>query len=114
MGRENHLVSLMYFAQQYEWSAPHLESRALYGHPLQETRRLRPLQRLFYIVAITSEDNALTLKITSVFIRGERKWLRHICASCWTRLRKQEPLLGCGSSAYARDFFLQDFSPKRR
>ena len=57
--REKHLVSLMYFAQQYEWSAVlnfhgsvlleierglikwgdsylHLESRTLYGHPLHE------------------------------------------------------------------------------
>ena len=56
---EKHLVSLMYFAQQYEWSAVlnfhssvlleieqglvqwgdsylQLESRTLYGHPLQE------------------------------------------------------------------------------
>ena len=57
--REKDLVSFMYFAQQYEWSAVlnfhgfvlleierglvqwgdsnfHLESRTLYGHPLQE------------------------------------------------------------------------------
>ena len=56
--REQHLVSLMYFAQQYEWSAVlnfhgsilleierglqwgdsylHLESTTLYRHPLQE------------------------------------------------------------------------------
>ena len=57
MEREKHLISLMYFAQQYEWPAIlnfhgsvlleiqrglvkwgdynlHLESRTLYGHPL--------------------------------------------------------------------------------
>ena len=24
------------------------------------------------------------------FIRGEQKWLKHICAACWTHLGKQE------------------------
>ena len=58
------------------------------GTPCRENRRLRPLPRLFYFVAITSENN---VKDHFGFIRGVRKWLRHICASCWTRLRKQEP-----------------------
>ena len=58
------------------------------GTPYRENRRLRPLPRLFYFVAITSENN---VKDHFGFIRGVRKWLRHICASCWTRLRKQEP-----------------------
>ena len=125
------------------------------GTPCRENRRLRPLLHLFYFVAITSENN---VKDHFGFIRGECKWLRHICASCWTRLRKQEPHrenssdcpinalaakgspapskkleyfsphsphnteaggvpdvdLGCGSSASARDFLSQDFSPTSR
>ena len=44
----------------------HLENRRVMGTPCRETRRLRLLQRLFYFVAITSENNALTLKISSV------------------------------------------------
>ena len=81
--REKHLVSLTYFAQQQEWSVIlnfhgsvlldierglvtwggfylHLESRTLYGHPLQEI-----LQRQVCFVAIISENNALALKTTS-------------------------------------------------
>ena len=65
--RQRHLVSLMYFAQQYAWSAVlnfhgsvlleierglitwgdsflHLESRTLYGHPLQEKPAVQPSQ----------------------------------------------------------------------
>lgn len=24
------------------------------------------------------------------YIRGERKWIKHICATCWVQHRKQE------------------------
>ena len=79
----------MYFAQQYEWSAIinfhglvlleierglvkwgdsylHLESRTLYGHPLQEKSPTSSSSAPFFFVAIISENNALALKTTSV------------------------------------------------
>ena len=118
------------------------------GTPCRETYRLRPLQRLFYFVAITSENNALTLRITSVLsvesasgnVFESRSHIGRILLIAhltpWlpkvrqyrqkTRLFSPHSLhnteaggvpdvdLGCGSSAYARDFSLQDFSPARR
>ena len=89
MAREKKLVSLMYFAQQYEWSALHLESRALYWHPLQgnSPTSSSPAPVLY----CRDYQRCINVKDHFGFICGERKWLRHICASCWTRLRKQEP-----------------------
>lgn len=115
------------------------------------------VQRLFYFVAITSENNALTLKITSVlsvesasgldisvhragYVFESRSHIGRILLIAhltpWlpkvrqhrqkTRLFSPHSLhnteagdvpdvdLGCGSSAYARDFSLQDFPPTRR
>ena len=109
--REKHLVSLMYFAQQYEWSAVlnfhgsvwleierglvqwgdsylHLESRTLYGHPLKEKSPTSSAPVLF--CRDYQREQCISVKDHFGFIRGERKWLKHICAACWTRLRKQE------------------------
>ena len=111
--REKHLVSLMYFAQQYEWSEVlnfhgsvlleierglvqwgdsylHLESRTLYGHPLQEKSPTSSSPAPVLIFRDYQREQCGSVKDHFGFIRGERKWLKHICAACWTRLRKQE------------------------
>ena len=35
-------------------------------------------------------EQCLSIKDHFGFIHGERKWLKHICVACWTRLRQQE------------------------
>ena len=112
---EKHLVSLMYFAQQYEWSAIlnfqgsvlleiqrglvtwgdsylHLESRTLYGHALEEKSATSSSSAPVLFCRDYQREQCISVKDHFGFIRGERKWLKHICAACWTRLRKQESL----------------------
>ena len=111
--REKHLVSLMYFVQQYEWSAVlnfhgfvlleierglvqwgnsflHLESRTLYGHPLQEKSPTSSSSAPVLFCRDYQREQCISVRNHFGFIRGERNWLKHICAACWTRLRKQE------------------------
>ena len=112
--RKKHLVSLMYFAQQYEWSAIlnfhgfilleierglvhwgdsylHLESKTLYGHPLQEKSPTSSSSAPVLFCRDYQQEQCISVKDHFGFIRAERKWLKHICAACWTCLRKQEP-----------------------
>jgi len=126
--RQTHLVSLMYFAQQYTWDAVlafhasvlleiergilkwgdsffHLESRTLYTKPLIDSTSattkstliivcLFPLNKLCSNAILFCRDYQRgTCKHTTDhygYIRGERKWLRHICAKCWVSTRSQE------------------------
>ena len=111
--RKKHLVSLMYFAQQNEWSAVlnfhgsvlleierglvqwgnsflHLESRTLYGHPLQEKSPTSSSSAPVLFCRDYQREQCISVRNHFGFIRGERNWLKHICAACWTRLRKQE------------------------
>ena len=111
--REKHLVSLMYFAQQYEWSAIlnfhgsvlleierglvkwgdsyiHLESKTLYGHPLQEKLPTSSSSAPVLFCRDYQRDHCISTKDHFGFIRGGCKWLKHICVACWTRLGKQE------------------------
>ena len=117
--RLKHLVSLMYFAQQYDWQAVlsfhgavlleiergllqwgdslfHLESRTLYGHP-------KTTKSSTSGGSSTSSNSSAVLYCRDFqrqqcsfqqahygYLRGERKWLRHICSDCWLQSRKQE------------------------
>ena len=112
--RLRHLVSLMYFAQQYEWHAVlsfhgavlleiergllnwgasfiHLESRTLYSH-LKSSTNTRPSKSTMPILFCRDYQRQQCTHSQDHFgyIRGERKWLRHICAECWTKNRQQE------------------------
>ena len=103
--RKKHLVSLMYFPQQYEWSAVlnfhgsvsleierglvkwgdpflHLKSRALYGHPLQGNSPTSSSSAPVLFYRDYQREQCINVKDHFGFIRGERKWLRHICALC--------------------------------
>lgn len=121
--RQKHLVSFMYFAQQFTWSAVlnfhgavlleiewglitwgdsfmHLESRMLYGHPLPEKSTAKPPVKL----SATKSSSPLPILFCRDYqrdtcnhasdhygyIRGERKWLKHICATCWMQNRRKE------------------------
>ena len=120
--RLKHLVSLMYFAQQFEWSAVlnfhgavlleiergllkwgdsfmHLESRTLYGHPLPDKSSLKssikssvkPSSQVPILFCRDYQRDACANASEHYgYIRGERKWLKHICATCWVKNRKQE------------------------
>ena len=107
-----HLCSLMYLATQFTWSSvrdlhaavlfeiecgrarwgdsfAHLESRILQA-PLKQSRtgppRTESSAAVFFCldfqhgVCKLSKDHYSTL-------RGERKWLQHICARCWVDTR---------------------------
>ena len=110
---EKHLLSLMYFAQQYEWSAAlnfhgsilleierglvqwgdsflHLESRTLYKHPLQEKSPTSSSSEAVLFCRDYQQEQCISVKDHFGFICRERKWLKHIYVACWTRLRKQE------------------------
>ena len=112
--RLRHLVSLMYFAQQYEWHAMlsfhgavlleiergtlkwgdsflHLESRTLYSH-LKSSTSTRPNKSAMPILFCRDYQRQQCSQSQDHYgyIRGERKWLRHICAECWTKNRQQE------------------------
>ena len=116
--RQKHLVSLMYFAQQFTWSAVlkdflfsvvleierglikwgdsfmHLESRTLYSHPLPEksvksgSSKSSPLLILF--CRHYQRDARNNASDHYGYLRGESKWLKHICASCWVQTCKEE------------------------
>ena len=113
--RLKHLVSLMYFPQLYEWQAVlsfHgavlleiergllqqgdsfllLESRTLYGH-LKATKPSASASSSANVPILFCRDYQ---RQTCTFeqdhyglLRGERKWLRHICANCWVKGRTQ-------------------------
>ena len=110
-----HLVSLMYFSQLYNWQAVlsfhgaalleidrgllkredsflHLESRTLYNH-LKATKPSANASSPATVPVLFCHDYQ---KSTCSFqqdhyglLRGERKWLRHICADCWVNRRTQ-------------------------
>jgi hypothetical protein len=118
--RTQHLMALMYLAQQYEWHAvlafhgsvlleierghlswgdsfTHLETRTLSGHIKSR-----------HTPSNISRENKDSLRLPTLFcrdyqvgkcqhsadhfgtIRGVRKWLKHICAACWIANKKQE------------------------
>ena len=112
--RHKHLVSLMYFAQQFTWSAildfhgavlleiewgdsfMHLESRTLYGHRLPDKTAKPPvksshpsllLRCQFYFCRDYQRDACNNASDHYGYIRGERKWLKHICATCCPCIR---------------------------
>ena len=112
--RLKHLVSLVYFAQQFEWSAVlnfrgavllkiawslskwgdsflHLESRTLYGHPLPDKWSLKssvkssvkPSSQVPILFCRDYQRDACANASEHYgYSRGERKWLKHICATC--------------------------------
>ena len=107
--RKKHLVSLIYFAQQCEWSTVlnfhgsvlleierglvqwgesylYLESRTLYGHPLQGKSPSSSSSAPVLFCRDYQREQCISVKDHFGFIRGECKWLKHICAACWTRL----------------------------
>lgn len=114
--RLRHLISLMYFAQQFEWSAVlrfhgavlleiergwlkwgdsflPLESRTLYGHLKGKTSTVSATPKISTPVLFCRDyqsDKCTHSQDHFGYIRGERKWLKHICASCWTTNRQQE------------------------
>ena len=115
--RLKHLVSLMYFAQKYKWQAVlsfhgavlleikrgllkwgdslfHLESRTLYRHP--KTPKSSPSggsstssTTVLYCRDFQQQQCSFN-QAHYDYLRGERKWLRHICSDCWVQSRKQE------------------------
>jgi len=110
---QRHLVALMYFTQQYEWSAVlnfhgavlleiergvikwgesflHLESRTLYGNPLQETSSASSSRTPVLFCRDYQREQCVHSKDYYGFIRGERKWLKHIVRLPGTRLRKRK------------------------
>lgn len=113
--RLKHLVSLMYFSQLYEWQAVlsfhgavlleiergllqwgdsflPLESRTLYGH-LKATKPSASASSSANVPILFCRDyQRQTCKFEQDhygLLRGERKWLRHICANCWVKGRTQ-------------------------
>ena len=115
--RLKHLVSLMYFAQQYEWQAVlsfhgavlleiervllkwggslfHLESRTLYGHPKTPKSSTSGGSSTTSTTVLYCRDfqrqQCSFNQAHYGYLRGERKWLRHICSDCWVQSRKQE------------------------
>ena len=115
--RLKHLVSLMYFAQQYEWQAVlsfhgavlleierrllkwgdslfHLESRTLYWHPKTPKSSTSGGSSTSSTTVLYCRDfqrqQCSFNQAHYGYLRGERKWLRHICSDCWVQSRKQE------------------------
>ena len=115
--RLKHLVSPMYFAQQYEWQAVlsfhgavlleiergllkwgdslfHLESRTLYGHPKTPKSSTSGGSSTSSTTVLYCRDfqrqQCSFNQAHYGYLRGERKWLRHICSDCWVQSRKQE------------------------
>ena len=109
--RLKHLVSLMCFSQLYEWQAVlsfhgavlleiergllqwgdsflPLESRTLYGH-LKATKPSASASSSANVPILFCRDyQRQTCKFEQDhygLLRGERKWLRHICANCWVK-----------------------------
>ena len=67
-----------------------MESRTLYGHPSQEKSPTSSCPAPVLFCRDYQQEQCGSVKDHFGFIRRERKWLKHICAACWTRLRKQE------------------------
>ena len=112
-----HLVSLMCFAQQYEWQAVlsfhgavlleiergllkwgessfHLESRTLYGYPKTPKSATSGGSSTSSNTVLYCQDfqrqQCSFNQAHYGYLRGERKWLRHNCSDCWVQSRKQE------------------------
>ena len=112
-----HLVSLMYFAQQYEWQAAlsfhtpvileikqdllkwgdslfHFESSTLYGHPKMPKSSTSGGSSTSSTTVLYCQDfqrqQCSSNQAHYGYLRGERKWLRHIYSDCWVQSRKQE------------------------
>ena len=113
--RLKHLISLMYFSQLYGWQAmlsfhgavlleikrglflwedffSSLRCRTLYGH-LKATKQSASASSFAAVPVLFCRDYQRT---TCSFpqdhyglLRGKRKWLRHICADCWVKVRTQ-------------------------
>ena len=115
--RLKHLVSLIYFAQQYKWQAVlsfhgavlleiergllkwgdslfHLESRTLYGHPKTPKSSTSGGSSTSSTTVLYCQDfqrqQCSFNQARYGYLRGERKWLQHICSDCWVQSRKQE------------------------
>ena len=113
--RLKHLVSLMYFSQLHDWQAVlsfhgavlleiergllkwedlflHLESCTLYGH-LKATKPSASASSSDTVQVLFCRDyqrgTCSFQQDHYGFLRGERKWLRHICADCWVKGRTQ-------------------------
>ena len=59
-------------------------------HPLQEKSPTSSSSAPVLFCRDYQREQCISVKDHFGFIRGERKWLKHICAACWTHLRKQE------------------------
>ena len=111
--RLRHLASLMYFAQQFTWSAVlsfhgavlleiergflkcgdssfHLESRTLYGHPLPAKAAVGKSAAAILFCRDYQQQACSHTQDHVGFIRGERKYVWHICAACWVSKCHQE------------------------
>ena len=77
----------------------HLESRTLYGHPLPDKSSLKssikssvkPSSQVPILFCRDYQRDACPNNASEHYgyIRSERKWLKHICATCWVKNRKQ-------------------------
>ena len=113
-----HLFSLMYFAQQFTWPAVlnfhgavlleiergllkwgdsffHLESRTLYGNPIASATGKSTGTAGMSSAPILFCCNFQKKKCQHPqdhygFVRGKKRWLKHICADCWITNRHQE------------------------
>ena len=119
----------MYFSQLYDWQAVlsfhgavlleiergllkwedlflHLESRTLYDHLKATKPSANASSSATVLVLFCLDYQRSTCSFQQdhySMLRGERKWLRHICAYCWVKGRKQalhpEGSKECPSSA---------------
>ena len=110
--RTEHLGALMYLASIYEWPAVrsfhaavlleiergrlnwgdsflHLENRTLAGsHRKVKAEQKRPAPQASTIVLFCREYQRGSCSHTKdhyAMLRGEKKWLCHICAACWVK-----------------------------
>ena len=110
--RLKHSVSLMYLTQQYEWQAVlsfhgavlleiergllkwgdllfHLESRTLYGHPKAPQSSTTGGSSTSSTTVLYCHDfqrqQCSFNQAHYGYLRGGRKWLRHICSDCWVQ-----------------------------
>ncbi|XP_032229974.2 espin-like protein isoform X3 [Nematostella vectensis] len=111
--RHKHLVTLMYHAQLYEWEAvlafhgavlleiergllkwgdsfSHLESRTLHGQLLSPPKKQSYSSGPTLFCRDYQREKCIYTKDHYGYVRGERKWVKHICAACWVQSRKQE------------------------
>ncbi|XP_048588228.1 uncharacterized protein LOC125556738 [Nematostella vectensis] len=111
--RHKHLVTLMYHAQLYEWEAvlafhgavlleiergllmwgdsfSHLESRTLHGQLLSPPKKQSYSSGPTLFCRDYQREKCIHTKDHYGYVRGERKWVKHICAACWVQSRKQE------------------------